>query len=109
VKEREEWVWCNEGHWRCPFFKYCWEEGIKLTMAEKYPECNGAYNNGNSSKKACFDDRRPVAKDHRGFDNKRVSVYNLLGAKPASSIDWGARPVFMIGWEAESMNSQMIG
>jgi hypothetical protein len=27
AKEREEWARRNEGHWRCPFFKYCWEEG----------------------------------------------------------------------------------
>jgi hypothetical protein len=30
AKEREEWAQSNEGHWRCPFFKYCWEERIKL-------------------------------------------------------------------------------
>jgi hypothetical protein len=28
AKKREEWARRNEGHWRCPFFKYCWEEGI---------------------------------------------------------------------------------
>jgi hypothetical protein len=35
---------------------YCWEEGIKLPTIENYPECNGAYNNSNSSKRFCFDD-----------------------------------------------------
>jgi hypothetical protein len=69
-----------------------------------------AYNNSNSSKRVCFDDRRPAAKDHRGFDNQRVSVQDRLGgAKPASTIGWGARLAFMIGWEAESMKSQTIG
>jgi hypothetical protein len=38
-------------------------------MAENGPECNRAYNIGNSSKRACFDDRRPATKDNRGFDN----------------------------------------
>jgi hypothetical protein len=33
AKEREEWARRNEGHWRCPFFMYCWEEGIKLLTA----------------------------------------------------------------------------
>jgi hypothetical protein len=30
ARGREEWARRNEGHWRCPFFKYCWEEGLKL-------------------------------------------------------------------------------
>jgi hypothetical protein len=42
ARGREEWEWHNEGHWRCPFFKYRWEEGIKLPMVENCPECNGA-------------------------------------------------------------------
>jgi hypothetical protein len=33
AKGRKEWARRNEGHWKCPFFKYCWEEGIKLPMA----------------------------------------------------------------------------
>jgi hypothetical protein len=119
VKEKEEWARRNEGHWRCSFFKYCWEEGIKLPTVENYLECNRAYNNNNSSKRACFDDKRPAAKNHRGFDNQRVSVHDRLGgranvhdrlgAKLASTIGWGARPTFMIGWGAESMKSQTIG
>jgi hypothetical protein len=109
AKEREEWAQCNEGHWRCPFFKYCWEEGIKLPTAENCLECNRAYNNGNSSKRVCFDARRPATKDHHGFNNQRVSVHDRLGARPASTISWGARPAFMISWETESAKSQMIG
>jgi hypothetical protein len=81
AKEREEWARRNEGHWRCLFFKYCWEEGIKLPTTENCPECNGTYNNGNSTKRVCFDDRRPAAKDHRGFDNQRVLVHDRLGGK----------------------------
>jgi hypothetical protein len=81
AKEREVWARHNEGHWRCPFFKYYWEEGIKLLTTENCPECNRAYNNGNSSKRACFADRRPAAKDHCGFDNQRVSVHDQLGGK----------------------------
>jgi hypothetical protein len=87
VKEREDWARRDERHWRCPFFKYCWEEGVKLPMAENCPECNRAYNNNNSSKRACFYDRRPAAKYHRGFDNQQVSVHDRLGGK-ASVHDW---------------------
>jgi hypothetical protein len=36
---------------------------------------------GLQSKRACFDDRRPTAKDHRGFDNQRISVHDQLGGK----------------------------
>jgi hypothetical protein len=81
AKKREDWAWRNEGHWRCPLFKFCWEEGIKWPTAENCPECNEAYNNSNSSKRACFDDRIPATKDHRGFDNQRVSVHDRLGGK----------------------------
>jgi hypothetical protein len=27
ARGREEWARHNEGHWRCQFFKFCWEEG----------------------------------------------------------------------------------
>jgi hypothetical protein len=81
AKERGEWARRNEGHWICPFFKYYWEEGMPTT--QNCPECNEAYNNSISLKRVCFDDRRPAARDHHGFDNQR------LGAKPASTIDWG--------------------
>jgi hypothetical protein len=33
----------------------------------------------------------------------------VRGAKPASTIGWGVRLAFVIGWEAESMKSQTIG
>jgi hypothetical protein len=36
---------------------------------------------GLQSKRACFDDRRPTAKDHRGFNNQRISVHDQLGGK----------------------------
>jgi hypothetical protein len=39
---REEWAQCNEEHWRCPFFKYRWEEEMKLPTTENCPECNKA-------------------------------------------------------------------
>jgi hypothetical protein len=89
ARGREEWAWHNEGHWRCLFFKYCWEEGIKPLMAENCPKFYRAYNNSNSSKSACFDDRRPAARDHREFNNQWISVLNQLGASLASTIGWG--------------------
>jgi hypothetical protein len=99
----------GEGHWRCSFSRYCWEDEIKLPTAENCPECNGAYNNSNLSKRVCFNDGRLAARDHRDFSNQRISVHDRLGAKPTYTIGWGARLVFMVGWEAESMKSQTIG
>jgi hypothetical protein len=109
AKEREDWARSKEGHWRCPFFKYCWEEGIKLPTTENCPECNRAYNNNSSSKRACFGDRKPATKDHRGFDNQLVSVHDRLGGKASVHDQLGARLAFMISWEARSMKSQTIG
>jgi hypothetical protein len=77
----EEWARRNEGHWRCSFFKYCWEEGIKLPTVENCPECNGTYNNSSSSKRVCFSNRRPAAGDYREFNNQRVPVHQRMGGK----------------------------
>jgi hypothetical protein len=44
-------------------------------------ECNRVYNNSNSSKKVCFDNIRPAARDHHGFDNQRILVHDRLGGK----------------------------
>ena len=38
-KEEEEHH--EKEHWRCPFFLYCWEEGLTLPSAYDCPECNG--------------------------------------------------------------------
>jgi hypothetical protein len=81
AKGREEWAQHNEGHCRCSFFKYCWEEGIKLPKTENCLECNGAYNNSSSTKRICFNDRRPTTEDHREFNNQRVLVHQWLGGK----------------------------
>ena len=40
---REESARRHEGHWRCPFFVYCWEEGLTLPTVDNCPECNGFY------------------------------------------------------------------
>ena len=39
---REEAARRHEGHWRCPFFVYCWEECLTL-LIDNCPECNGFY------------------------------------------------------------------
>jgi hypothetical protein len=77
-------------------------------MAENCLECNRAYNNNSSSKRICFNDRRPTTGDHCEFSNQQIPFHQQLGEKLVSMIGWGAKLVFMIVWEAESMKSQMI-
>jgi hypothetical protein len=72
-------------------------------MAENCLECNETYNNRNSSTGVCFNDGRPTYRDHREFNNQRVSVHHRLGGK-ASIHDWlEARPMFMIDWESQTI------
>ena len=52
---REEVARCNEGHWRCPFFVYCLEEGLTLPIVNNCPECNGVYHDDRSYKKPHVD------------------------------------------------------
>ena len=48
---REESAPRHEGHWRCPFFVYCWEEGLTLPTVDNCPECNSFYREDRSYKK----------------------------------------------------------
>ena len=52
---REEATRRHEGHWRCPFFMYCWEEGLTLPTVNNCLECNGFYHEDRSYKKPRFD------------------------------------------------------
>ena len=40
-QHREEEERRKKDHWRCPFFVYCWGEGLTLPSAYDCPECNG--------------------------------------------------------------------
>jgi hypothetical protein len=43
-KEQEEYVREQErAHWRCAFFRHCWNEGLKLPTQKNCPECNDKY------------------------------------------------------------------
>ena len=52
---KEETARRHEGHWRCPFFVYYWEEGLTLPTVDNCPECNGFYREDRSYKKPRFD------------------------------------------------------
>ena len=78
---REESARRHEGHWRCPFFVYYWEESLTLPIVDNCPECNGFYREDRSHKKPRFDQRPrgPIIRE-RG-DDRRVSVHDRLGGK----------------------------
>jgi len=77
---REEAARCNEGHWRCPFFVYYWEERLTLPTADNCPECNGFFLDDRSYKKPRVDQRPrgPIIRV-RG-DDRRTLVHDRLGA-----------------------------
>ena len=78
---REESARRHEGHWRCPFFVYCWEEGLTLRTVDNCPECNGFYCEDRSHKKPCFDQRpRGLIIRERG-DDRRISIHDRLGGR----------------------------
>ena len=78
---REESARRHEGHWRCPFFVYCWEEGLTLLTVDNCPECNDFCREDRSHKKPHFDQRPrgPIIRD-RGND-RRISVHDRLGGR----------------------------
>jgi hypothetical protein len=70
----------DEDHWRCPFFAFCWNEGLILPSTDNCPECNGSHDDSRSSKRQCHDDRdrRLISRDRH---EKRVSVHDWLGGR----------------------------
>ena len=32
-----------ESHWNCPFFRHCWNKGLKLPTRNNCPECSKQY------------------------------------------------------------------
>ena len=48
---KEESARRHEGHWRCPFFVYYWEEGLTLPTVDNCLEYNGFYREDRSHKK----------------------------------------------------------
>jgi hypothetical protein len=56
-------------HWECEFFRFCWNEGMRLPSIQECPACNGAedYYQGSSS----WQTHRPA--------KQRKSVHERLG------------------------------
>ena len=78
-QHKEEEACHGKEHWRCPFFVYCWEEGLTLPSADNCPECNGqdsrSYKRPHHVEEPYRHERTPVH-DRLG---KKVSVHDRLG------------------------------
>ena len=78
---REEVARHHEGHWRCPFFVYCWKEGLTLPTVDNFPECNGFYREDQSYKKPRFDQRPqgPIIRERN--DDRCIPIHDRLGGR----------------------------
>ena len=80
----------EEEHWRCPFFIYCWEEGLTLPSIEDCPECNGLCRSNRFSKRPRYEGRNggPIIRNHHEripardrLRGERISVHERLEVK----------------------------
>ena len=80
-QRKEEEARHEKEHWRCPFFVYCWEEGLTLPSAYDCPECNGQgsrlYKRPRHVDESYRREHTPVH-DRLG---KKVSVHDRLGGR----------------------------
>ena len=77
--EREQ----AELHWNCPFFRHCWNEGLKLPTRHDCPECSNQYREYRQSQ---TNHRSIHAQDTYHHNNmdwwlKNKSVHNQLGKR----------------------------
>ena len=78
-QRREEEERREKEHWRCPFFVYCWKQGLTLPSAYDYPECNGQGSRSyERSRHELYRRERTPVHDRLG---KRVSVHDRLGGQ----------------------------
>ena len=78
-----------ESHWNCPFFRYCWNEGLKLPTRHDCPWCS----NQNWEFRQSQINRRSIhAQDayHHNNMNRRLknkSIHDRLGKRVVDQ-DW---------------------
>jgi len=80
-QRKEEEAHHEKEHWRCPFFVYCWEEGLTLPLAYDCPECNGE---GSRSYKRPRHVDEYYRREHTPVHDqlgKKVSVHDRLGGR----------------------------
>ena len=69
-----------ESHWNCPFFRHCWNKGLKLTTRYDCPECSNQYREYRQSQTSHRSIHAQDAYHHNNMDRclKNRSVYDRL-------------------------------
>jgi hypothetical protein len=77
--EREQ----AELHWNCPFFRHCWNEGLKLPTRHYCPECSIQYQEYRQSRTNHRSIHAQDAYHHNNMDRrlKNESVHDWLGKR----------------------------
>ena len=59
-----------ESHWNCPFFRYCWNEGLKLPTRHDCLECSNQYQEYRQSQTNCRSIHAQDAYHHSNMDRR---------------------------------------
>ena len=70
----------SDYHWDCPFFRYCWNEKLRLPSANDCPECSGQYS---ECRKAQF----PWPSVHNQSQAQGPACHRLMIKDDAKKID----------------------
>ena len=78
-----------ESHWNCPFFRYCWNEGLKLPTRYNCPECSNQYWEFRQSQINRRSIHAQDAHHHNNMDRclKNKNVHDRLGKRVVDQ-DW---------------------
>ena len=78
-----------ELHWNCPFFRHCWNEGLKLPTRHDYPECSNQYREYRQSQTNRRSIHTQDVYHHNNMDRclKNKSVHDRLGKRVIDQ-DW---------------------
>lgn len=70
--------WRGKDHWRCPFFIFCWNEGLRLPSIDNYLECDGSQGGHGSSKKHYYDDHNHWPNNRNRPERERMASYGCV-------------------------------
>jgi hypothetical protein len=67
-----------ELHWNCPFFRFCWNDGLKLPTRDDCPECSEQYWEFRQSQASCRSIHNRIEYQYGDMDRhvKNESVHN---------------------------------
>ena len=77
--EREQ----AELHWNCPFFRHCWNEGLKWPTRRNCPKCSNQYSGFRPSQANHWSIHERLSYQSNDMDRhvKNEGVHNRLGKR----------------------------